>query len=419
MNLSKWNTYIVEQDETTIADSPLKTTNTQARQAMLSNVDDGTIIIPRGLAAEVHILSEMGFSLGKKLGRGKYGAVFMVQDEETGRRLAAKLIMGSNLSDIQREVNNYKFLITNRDKLGIRKKYFPKVYTSEIKQYKTTPSEFNPSPPVNDIGIIMMELLEPLPKRIKTDLLATGGLETGPRGRYDRRRVDFTARDKRLFKNHNVIFDLSKSALQGSQLLQNLTSSFFNEMLDTVARRAVNRFLKGDYQDIDGEAYSALQFIVTENWRGLISSRQGQVLFLLTLTELHSYMLPEGGEPKVPYMNDMLIGNIYNQVFESFLRAYVRPVIPGTFSPDDSREIMQPQDSSALEEFPEAKNFIQFMQDMNKIGIVGRDMHSGNFLMRPSDNEIVVVDLGLFKIQDIVKVKDKAETIPFFEKRNK
>ena len=44
-------------------------------------------------------------------------------------------------------------------------------------------------------------------------------------------------------------------------------------------------------------------------------------------------------------------------------------------------------------------------------------MHSGNFLMRPSDNEIVVVDLGLFKIQDVVKIKDKGDTIPFFERK--
>jgi hypothetical protein len=37
--------------------------------------------------------------------------------------------------------------------------------------------------------------------------------------------------------------------------------------------------------------------------------------------------------------------------------------------------------------------------------------------MRPSDNEIVVVDLGLFKIQDVIKLKDKAETVPFFERK--
>ena len=117
-------------------------------------------------------------------------------------------------------------------------------------------------------------------------------------------------------------------------------------------------------------------------------------------------------------MNDTLIGNIYNQVFESYLRAYVRPVIPGTMDSGGTTRIMEPQDLSSLEEFPEAAGFVQFMQDMKQLGIMGRDMHAGNFLMRPSDNEIVVVDLGLFKIQDVVNIPDKKETIPVFE-RNK
>ena len=407
MNLSKWNTFIVEQDETTIMDPPQ---NTNAR--------DGVITVPSGKEPSDAILEEMGYEIDKELGAGKYGTVIKIIDQETKNQFACKVVMGSPLPDIKREVDNYKFLIENRDKLGVRKKYFPKVFYSEIKKYSWPSSEISPNPPAYDIGLIIMELLAPLPKRVKTDLLATGGVETGPRGRFDRRRVNFTTRDKRLFKNHNVIFDLAKSAVQGSQLLQNLAPNNFNQIVDVVSRNAVNRFLKGEYQDIDGEAYEALQFIVSENWRQLLNSRQSQVLFLLTLTELHKYLYPEGGEPIVAFMNDTLIGNIYNQVFESYLRAYVRPVIPGTMDSGGNTRIMEPQDSSSLEQFPEAAGFIRFMQDMKQIGIVGRDMHAGNFLMRPSDNEIVVVDLGLFKIQDAVQIPDNKETIPIFE-RNK
>jgi len=406
MNLSKWNTFIVEQDETTIMDPPQ---NTNAR--------DGVITVPSGKEPSDAILEEMGYEIDKELGAGKYGTVIKLIDQETKNQFACKVVMGSPLPDIKREVNNYKFLIENRDKLGVRKKYFPKVFYSEIKKYSWPSSEISPNPPVYDIGLIIMELLAPLPKRVKTDLLATGGLETGPRGRFDRRRVDFTTRDKRLFKNHTVIFDLAKSAVQGSQLLQNLTPNNFNQIVDSVSRSAVNRFIKGDYQDVDGEAYEALQFIVSEDWRQLLNSRQSQVLFLLTMTELHKYLYPEDGEPVVAFMNDTLIGNIYNQVFESYLRAYVRPVIPGTMDSGGTTRIMEPQDLSSLEEFPEAAGFVQFMQDMKQLGIMGRDMHAGNFLMRPSDNEIVVVDLGLFKIQDVVSIPDKKETIPVFERK--
>jgi len=403
MNLSKWNSFLFENN-TTVKDTTVRP-------------NDGTIIVPSGLSPDGAVLKEMGYEVDKELGAGKYGTVVKIIDQETRNQFACKIIMGSPLPDIQREVSNYKFLINNRDKIGIQKKYFPKVYYSEIKQYASAPNDFSSNPPVYNIGLIIMELLAPLPNRVKTDLLATGGMETGPRGRFDRRRVDFTKRDKRLFKNHTVIFDLAKSAVQGSQLLQNITPNNFNQIVDDVARSAVNRFLKGDYQDIDGEAYEDLQFIVSEDWRKMLNSRQSQVLFLSTLAELHSYLYPKDGEPVVAFMNDTLIGNIYNQIFESYLRAYVRPVIPGTMDSGGSTRIMEPQDSSSLEQFPEADAFVRFMQEMKQIGIIGRDMHAGNFLMRPSDNEIVVVDLGLFKIQDIVQIPDNKETIPIYERK--
>ncbi len=90
----------------------------------------------------------------------------------------------------------------------------------------------------------------------------------------------------------------------------------------------------------------------------MLNSRQSQVLFLLTLAELHSHLYPKDGEPVVAFMNDTLVGNIYNQVFESYLRAYVRPVIPGTMDSGGSTRIMEPQDSSSLEQFPEAGAFV-------------------------------------------------------------
>ena len=405
MDLRKWSNFLLKEDDDATIMDPMPSA-------------EGSITIPSGQSAGSHILSEMGYEIQNELGRGKYGTVVKAVDKETSSPVAVKIIISDPLS-VKREVTNYKFLVENRDKLGERKKYFPKVYSSEMKVFNFTPTEVNPRPPTSHIGIIVMELLSPLPSRIKTDLLATGGLQTGPRGRFDRRRVNFTQRDKRLFKSHDVLLDLSKTSIMESQMLQNLFGQQFRKLIEHVPKRAVSRFLKGDYQDIDGEAYPALQLIVSENWRGLISGRQGQVLFLLTLIELHNFIFPKNREPRIAYMSDSLTGAVYNQVFEAFLRAYVRPVIPGTLNPYDSTAIMKPQHSSALAQFPEAQNFVQFMQDMKQLGIVGRDMHAGNFLMRPSDNEIVVVDLGLFNIREVIEIPDKGETVPFFEERRR
>ena len=153
MNLSKWNDFIVEQDETTIM-NPSQIKNTEMQD---------TIEIPYGQMSSVVILNQMGYEAGQELGKGKYGTVIKVTDQETRNQFAAKIVMGSPLPDIKRETRNYKFLIDNRDKLGIRKKYFPKVYYSEIKSYRSEPNENSANPPIFPMGIIIMELLAPLP----------------------------------------------------------------------------------------------------------------------------------------------------------------------------------------------------------------------------------------------------------------
>ena len=123
MNLSKWNSFLFENNTTA--------KDTTARP------NDGTIVVPSGQSPDGATLDEMGYEVGKELGAGVYGTVVKIIDQETRNQFACKIIMGSPLSDIQREVGNYKFLIDNRDKLGVRKKYFPKVYYSEIKQYNS------------------------------------------------------------------------------------------------------------------------------------------------------------------------------------------------------------------------------------------------------------------------------------------
>ena len=120
-------------------------------------------------------------------------------------------------------------------------------------------------------------------------------------------------------------------------------------------------------------------------------------------------------------MNDSLKMTCYNQLYEAFKKNYVKPIIPGSFTGRFGREIMRPQPESAIEDFPEAQNIIQFLNDMKQIGFSGFDLHSDNIMVRPIDKELVVVDLGLFKLEDLAKVEDSGETTPFdlFEKRNK
>ena len=404
MNLSKWNSYIIEQDE-----SEEPSTGQDAIQ-MTTNVP-----------IEDFIIDYLGYEKIKDLGSGVFGYVYMIEDKETRNKYAIKIISGTEESSdhIDREVANYKFVLENRNTLGVTKKYFPIVYYSEKLNIQFAMTDFHRSsgsqPRINPTGVVIMELLEPLDPRVKKDLLATGGLETGARGRYDRQKVNFSVRDERLFKNHNVLYDIAKQSIMNSQLLQNIVPRDIGNIADSVARKAVNRYIKGEYKDIDGEAYDALQFIFMSDWRQYVSGRKGQVLFLLSLVELHRTLYPPGKDPLILFMNDSLLGNIYSQVLESFIKAYVRPIIPGTVHDHDSSASLEPQHSSALEQFPEARGFIEFIKAMKEAGFTGRDMHAGNFMVRPSDKELVIVDLGLFKMSGVAEIVDDGKTIPFFE----
>ena len=421
MNLSKWNNFLVEQENSTGNDPGLQTTNTSARQEMLADSENDITVIPRGMTAENHILEGMGYEIGRDLGSGVFGDVVEITDKETGNKFAAKLLIGGTSESTVREIRNYKFVLANRDKLGNNKKYLPKVYYSEIITFKNSPTSMNPYPPSHQMGLVIMELLAPLPDRVYHDLIATGGAETGDaRNRFaSRKAIDFSTRDKRLFKNHAAILDILGNAIKHSQLLQNLVSTQFNSIANRVSHKATSRFLKGGPQDLSPELNNLLHMAAGNNWRTKIKNRQAQQMFVILLDEFHKHMFPEGGTPVVQYMNDYLVSSIMGQIYEGFLQNYFRPIIPGSMSQDNNTTIMKPQHHSSVEQFPEASGFIQFLNDMKGIGVTARDMHKGNFLMRPSDNEIVVVDLGLFQIESGIQVADRGETVPFFERKRR
>jgi len=403
MNISKWNSLLVEQEQTTQED------------------EQDITVIPSGVPAEQHILQGMGYEIGRDLGSGVFGDVVEITDNETGNKFAAKLLLGGAPEATAREIRNYKFVLENRDNFGLNKKYLPKVYYSEIITFKNSPSSMNPEPPAYQMGIIVMELLAPLPNRVYRDLIATGRAETGDvRNRFaNRRAIDFSERDKRLFKNHTAILDILGNAIKHSQLLQNLISTQFNSIANRVSHKATSRFLKGGPQDLSPELNNLVHMAVGNQWTTKLKNRQAQQMFIILLDEFYKHMFPEGGTPVVQYMNDYLVSNIMGQIYEGFLQNYFRPIIPGSMSQDNPTTIMKPQHHSSVEQFPEAAGFIQFLNDMKAVGVTARDMHKGNFLMRPSDNEIVVVDLGLFEIQDAAQVADRGDTVPFFERKRR
>jgi serine/threonine protein kinase len=425
MNLTKWNTFLTED----IDEQPTRK----------DEYDTADVIVPKGVDSIEKILSEKAdrFKIIKKIGEGKFGVVYEAEFKELKsktRLCAIKVIIGAEPGAITREINNYQFVKDNYQNFGLRRKYFPKVYETQKGTYSFEPTEGNQNPPTFEYGFIIMEILEPIDPRIKTDLMATGGVTLGPGGRYDFKKIDFTERDKRLFSNYKTIEKMIKMTLEGSQLLSNLMRNDISNFVENVSERAAYRFYNKMYGNLPEEYSKAFNILVPEeeggpptkkpviskNWYKSITGKQGQMLFTLILIEVEKYIFPKGEQPKILYMNDSLKMTCYNQLYEMFKKVYVKPIIPGSFTGKFGREIMSPQPDSALDDFPESQNIIKFLNDMKQIGFSGFDLHSDNVMVRPDDKELVVVDLGLFKLEDIAKVEDSGDTTPFniFEKRN-
>jgi len=465
MNLSKWNNFLFEE----VDEIPTKK----------DEYDTADVVIPQGVDSIEKILSEKAdrFKIIKKIGKGKFGVVYEAEfknPKSKVRACAIKVIVGAEPGAITREINNYQFVKDNYQNFGLRRKYFPKVYETQKGTYSFEPTELSPNPPTFEYGFVVMEILEPIDSRIKTDLTATGGVTLGPGGPYDFKKIDFTERDKRLFRNRETVKEIVKSTLQGSQQISNLLRNNVSDFVEQVSEKATRRFYNKEYnirnlgkeykqafnvverENIDDEN-SPLVYkpVLPSNWHDSITGQQGKMLFIITLIEVDKYIhplisrkdiemynqkkkeaeeeaakqgdkksrpkyVPKPGETKIPYFTATTKGFAYSQLYETFKKNYVKPIIPGSFTGRFGREIMKPQPESALEDFPEAQNVITFLNDMKQIGFSGFDLHSDNVMVRPADKELVIVDLGLFKLEDLAKVEDSGDTTPFdlFEKRS-
>ena len=255
MNLTKWNTFLTED----IDEQPTRK----------DEYDTADVIVPKGVDSIEKILSEKAdrFKIIKKIGEGKFGVVYEAEFKELKsktRLCAIKVIIGAEPGAITREINNYQFVKDNYQNFGLRRKYFPKVYETQKGTYSFEPTESNQNPPTFEYGFIIMEILEPIDPRIKTDLMATGGVTLGPGGRYDFKKIDFTERDKRLFSNYKTIEKMIKMTLEGSQLLSNLMRNDISNFVENVSERAAYRFYNQMYGNLPEEYSKAFNILVPE-----------------------------------------------------------------------------------------------------------------------------------------------------------
>ena len=313
--LENWRRFITEE--------------TDATGAMPAHLDTKKIE-----AANQELLNQQGHTILRELGRGYYGVVYEVQNEQTGERLAAKVVRKSD-----RETENYEFAMKNKASM-------PPEYAKYLPEVKEI------IPGASNRNIIFMELLKPLPDRVAQELFA---MEDEP---------DASQKTEKILKSPEAVAELVGRIVNNNRILNQMRDFLVNR--EKVTKAAVSAATKSPHSDPEG----------------LLRVVYGAVVRELEFQSVGVYKSFEK-----TLKSDMTF----------YLSKQVVPVHqPEPDDPDDLWT--GPAMAKTQDLFPEAENLMKamkyFMQDQNW---QPKDVHIKNVMMRPATNDFVIVDLGLFQ----------------------
>ena len=310
----------------------------------------------------------------KMLGQGASGMVFLIEDQTSGERRALKLVDRDKSEYYESEKSSYEWAMQNRNSLpeGV-KEYLPVVKSvREVTVFKYT-----------TMLMITMEVLKPLPKQVVDDLLA--GTD-----------VNLTVgKEERILADYDSVKEVTIKTVAGSLILRQIMTDELGmeksrgveglNMIEDIETSAVEMFYTGRTPQnvIDAVRANSDSF---ESGRGpgkksleLIAAIVLQILIRLEVEQ--TSLLPS------------LIGD---------LSRYMRSAIGGFVVPIHADEDVQwmGQASDTLgKNLPERSGIIDAINYLqNERDVVARDIHHKNVMMRPADGQMVIMDLGLFRI---------------------
>jgi serine/threonine protein kinase len=296
--------------------------------------------------------NHLGYHLDRKLGKGMMGEVYLVEDKETGERRAMKVVtkrLYGGPKTSEREADNYRFAMENKGSMPKEyAKYLPDVYevVSEPKDY-----------------YIFMEVLEEIPERVRLDLLAPGTEEELEQDR--------SQKHDRIFKDPKALYSIIMSVLSNNELISQ--NSAHNE----IRMQAPNKIIKSFYE----------------------MPKQ-------TLQSFHTAIVRE----TLPYLNQDEIfskGQGMERQYRTKARKDIeyyldKQIVPVHQGDEDDYSYASGAAEDVAQVFPEAENLLRAMRYFKKDqNWQPKDVHSQNVMMRPSTNDFVIVDLGLFKKEEL------------------
>lgn len=332
-------------------------------------------------------INSLGFYINKTLGSGMDGKVYEVEDKNTGQRMALKITPSWGNGDADREQENYEFVRNNRDSFAQYAKYLPVVYSSKIEDipYENEPIDGRKG----KAAVITMELLKPLPKEFLRSIFNLTR-NTGPEDQQINK-----MRDDRLFSDEKLIKRLLSMAIDF--LRDDVKRKFRPEDREKIISDTINEFYSSD---------------TTDKLKSMTQSPQERSIMTKKATVLKHIFGDKVFEKRLENEQDPRMKQIFldNQEYDKkefqrqFTKAYARPLISGGIGLKDTSGLKGidygPEAGSEVSDvFPETQNLRDAMNYFFRQGkLRSFDVHSGNVMMRPSTNDVVIVDLGRFNL---------------------
>jgi len=306
----------------------------------------------------------LGYEVAGKLGEGAMGDVYLVKDKKGSphaMKVVTKALYGGPRS-AKREYENYKFAMD-------QKKFIPEKYAKYI------PDVDNVVEGDKDY-FFFMELLEPLPERVKTDLFALS---------YEDEDLDREEKYKRILRDPSAIWILIKTAIAHSGFLRQIDDEELIQNNNQIANAALSRVLDipSDSLGVAGIATAAMAAIIDHITKHQDESKYYELVKTVLKTKHWD-------------IKDYL---------ESDIREQLKYLLNKQIVPVDIALGQEMGAGSSAEEvvqnFPEAAGLIDAMKYLyDHENWTARDVHSGNVMKRPGTDNFVITDLGLFKFRE-------------------
>ncbi len=334
------------------------------------------------------IMEERGFYVNRFIDEGKYGKVWELEGSNTGRRTAMKIVSVLLAGQqIDREESNYRWILENRPSLPQNvKEHLVDVYSVDrIAGEDLVDRNGHPYQYAEGALIVIMELLAPAPENVVDQIL----------GHSD----EYVLPDKeaRILKDEGAVYELIQNlVMRIDGYMAAAVDGYSPQDAQTLIKKAHRAFLAGDtslalkntYVD-----YSELEYIgytnpATGEHYPPVSDERKRLLNVL-------FNLVDRAVPENEY-RESIIQSAAKELDDKahyYLNKQVVPIHQG----EPSWSEYGGADKYTQQAFPEAAPLMKAMEYLFGERWQPKDIHHKNVMLRPSTNQLVLVDVGLFK----------------------